>query len=201
MQTKSHKTQFLISWVFSNPQPKKANGYMEIYSTVKWYTILSTCQTKAINWYFIAYYTTDILRQNWSSKIFQKSGLHTIVFYEFSPHKAKNPGPFSLPKSPDVLQIWPVIHHLICSNRSASHTLKTSNWFMYSLSTPEDACLSSYSLFLSWPLYLAILISLLPPPPSFSVSLELSYFMFLLALVFRHEGRIYNEPSLGRRCG
>lgn len=74
---------------------------------------------------------------------------------------------------------------------------------MYSLSTPEDACLSSYSLFLSWPLYLAILISLLllPPPPSFSVSLELSYFMFLLALVFRHEGRIYNEPSLGRRGG
>lgn len=93
--------------------------------------------------------------------------------YEVFLHKTTNPGPFSLPKSPDVLQIWPVIHHLICLNRSASHTLKTSNWFMYSLSSAEDACLSSHTLFLSRSLYLAMLIPLLLLPPYLPLSLVL----------------------------
>ncbi len=171
------------------------------------YKILCTCQTKAINWYFIARYRRNVLMscgRNTSIKILDTGDpdYTPLSFMRSVGTRQQTQDPFSIPKFPDVLQIRPVIHHLICSNRSASHTLKTSNWFMYSLSSAEDVCLSSHTFFLSWSLYLAILIRCLLSP-SFSLCLlfphaHIKILCFCLVSCFPIRGGVYNEPCLWR---
>lgn len=77
---------------------------------------------KDINWYF----GSCCPRNKADKKCTTRVPDHTpLCFYDISVQMPSNPGAFSLPKFPDGLQIWPVFHHLICWNGTASHTFET----------------------------------------------------------------------------
>lgn len=142
----------------------------------------------------------DVLRQQQEhyNPRHRRSRLNTIVFYEVCLHKATNPGPFSLPKFPDVLQIWPfdllkslclphsqnvkLIHVFIIQRRGCMPKLA----HFLSLSVPISRysySLSSFSFSFFLPLSLIL-------PCSHEDTL------FLLGLMFLHKRRSYNEPCL-----